>query len=116
MQNLWSECIQFFNHAGVFFESDITEIDIILGVLDYTDDSILMNHLILLVKYHIFSCKLKDRLPYKSDFVVRLKTVYRSELCIAREKDKLNYHFTFLRPYNFGFIILFASRLVNTVP
>ena len=63
------------------------------GKFDIKDNFTLVNHLLLLGKYYIYSKKCQNSLPTVQGFIARIKLIYRIELQIAREKNKLSQHF-----------------------
>ena len=67
--------------------------DVILGITRPLIDSLLYNHLILLSKQFIYSCKLKNVLPTRAIFLVKVKAVYQMERRIAKERNKLSFHY-----------------------
>ena len=56
------------------------------GKFDIKDNFTLINHLLLVGKYYIYSKKCQDSLPTAQGFIARIKLIYRIELQIAREK------------------------------
>ena len=66
--------------------------EILFGVLDVDDDWIILNHLILIAKCYIYTCKLK---VYPSLRVYKAKTgaVYQVEKKIATRRNKLTKHY-----------------------
>ena len=75
-------------HVGI-----VKEPDIIFGKFDVAEDYILINHILLLGEYYLYSRKCQNSLPTFRRFVARTKRVSNIELHIAREKNKLLFHF-----------------------
>ena len=68
-------------------------IDLILGKFDIVNDFILINHILLLGKFYIYSRRCLNSVPTLRGFIARTRRVYNIELHIAREKNKLLAHF-----------------------
>ena len=96
MPHLFFHCSivrSFWHSIQPLFESyTICEIDVILGVTRPVKDSLLYNHLILLSKQYIYSCKLKNVLPTRVVFLTKVKAVFEMERRIAKERNKLSFH------------------------
>ena len=75
-------------HVGIVIEPDI-----IFGKFDVAEDYILINHILLLGKYYLYSRKCQNSLPTFRGFIATTKRVSNIELHIAREKNKLLFHF-----------------------
>ena len=68
----------------------LKETDLIFGKFDNTDDFILINHMLLLGKFYLYSSRCqKIGLPNLSAFIARTKHIYNIEHHIARENNKL---------------------------
>ena len=74
-------------HVHTIYESDV-----IFGKFDIVEDYILINH-ILLAKYYIYRRKCHNSLPSIRGFVARARRVFNIQLHIARERNKLLFHF-----------------------
>ena len=90
--NFWKHVLSWLRdndvHVGI-----INEPDVIFGKFDVAEDYILINHILLLGKYYIYSRKCQNSLPTFRGFIARTKRVSNIELHIAREKNKLLFHF-----------------------
>ena len=53
--------------------------EILFGVLDVQDDWIILNNLILIAKYHIYTCKLKTVNPSSQVYKAKIRAVYPVE-------------------------------------
>ena len=84
----WKHVLSWLKDNGIYIET-LKEWDIILGKFDIKDNFTLINHLLLLGKYYIYS----NSLPTFHGFIARIKLIYRIELQIARGKNKLSQHF-----------------------
>ncbi len=74
-------------HVGI-----INEPVIIFGKFDIAEDYILINHILLLGKYYIYSRKCQNSLPTLRGFIARARRVSNIELHIARENNKVLFH------------------------
>ena len=92
----WKHVLSWLKDNGVDIET-LREWDIMFGKFDIKDNFTLVNHLLLLGKYYIYSKKCQNSLPTVQGFIARIKLIYRIELQIAREKNKLSQHFIKLR-------------------
>ena len=70
----------------------LKETDLIFGKFDSADDFIIINHMLLLGKYYIYSMRCQKNLPNLSGFITRTRHIYNIELYIARENNKLDKH------------------------
>ena len=75
-------------HVDTIYESDV-----IFGKFDILEDYILINHILLLAKYYIYCRKCHNSVPSIRGFITRARRVFNIELHIAREKNKLLFHF-----------------------
>jgi len=90
----WKHVLSWLKDNGLYIET-LKESDIIFGKFDIKDNFTLINHVLLLLlgKYYIYSKKCQNSLPTVQGFIARIKMIYRIELQIAREKNKLSQHF-----------------------
>ena len=67
----------------------------VLGKLDAKENYNLVNHVLLIGKLYIYSCRCRKKSPLLKVFIARvqLRLVYFNELHIARERDKLATHY-----------------------
>ena len=61
--------------------------------IDIANDFILINHILLIGKYYIYSRRCLNSVPTLRGFIAKTRRVYNIELLIAREKNKLLAHF-----------------------
>ena len=66
------------------------EEDIMFGNIDVGDDFLLVNHILSLGKYYIYSQKGQKGMPSLLGFITRTRCVYNIELYIARKRGTLN--------------------------
>ena len=71
---------------------NLKEEDIMFGNIDVGDDFLLVNHILLLGKYYIYSQKCQKSMPSLQGFIARTRRVYNIELYIARKRSTLNKH------------------------
>ena len=71
---------------------ELKEADLTFGKFDVQDDFTLLNHILLLGKYYIYSRKCQNAKPSLKGFIAKTKRVYRIELYISRKRDKLAFH------------------------
>ena len=88
----WKHVLSWLKDNGIDIET-LREWHIIFGKFDIKDNFTLVNHLLLLGKYYIYSKKCQNSLPTVQGFIARIKLIYRIELQIAREKNKLSQQF-----------------------
>ena len=81
----WKHVSSWLKDNDIYIET-LKEWDIIFEKVDIKDNFILINHLLLLGKYCIYSKKCQNSLPTAQGFIARIKLIYRIELQIAREK------------------------------
>ena len=63
------------------------------GKFDIVEDYILINHILLLVKYYIYCRKFHKNIPSIRNFIARARRVFNIKLHIATETNKLLFHF-----------------------
>ena len=64
-------------------------LDILFGKFDLEKDFLLVNHILLLVKYFVYECKLFKVIPSLLVFKAKLNATYTVDLYIAKEKGFL---------------------------
>ena len=77
---------------NIIIVENLKEEDIIFGKFDVGDDFLLVNHILLLGKYYIYSQKCQKGMPSLQGFIARTRRVYSIELYIARKRGTLNKH------------------------
>ena len=88
----WKHVLSWLKGNGIYIET-LKEWDIILGKFDIKDNFTLINHLLILGKYYIYSKKCQNSPSTVHGFIARINLIYRIELQIARGKNKLSQHF-----------------------
>ena len=74
-------------------ELEFTFKDIFFGKFDLDKDFMLINHILLLAKLFIYSCKIDKIVPSFVIFKAKLKANYNLEFFIARKNGTLLKHF-----------------------
>ena len=72
---------------------DISFMEILFGKFDISDDSLLVNHVLLLAKFFLYKCKLSNINPSLKVFKAKLKATYTLETYIARKNGILLKHY-----------------------
>lgn len=88
----WKSVLSWLRDNGIRIDT-LKETDLIFGKFDSVDDFIIINHMLLLGKYYIYSMRCQKNLPNLSGFIARTRRIYSIELHIARENNKLDKHF-----------------------
>ena len=90
--DFWKYVLSWLRGNGIQINT-LKETDLIFGKFDNTDDFILINHMLLLSKFYLYSSRCqKIGLPNLSAFIARTKRIYNIEHHIARENNKLLQH------------------------
>ena len=88
----WKHVLSWLIDNDVHAET-ISESDVIFGRFDIVEDYTLINHILLLGKYYIYCKKCHSCVPSIRGFIARARRVFNIELHIAREENKLLFHF-----------------------
>ena len=90
--DFWKHVLSWLRGNGIQINT-LKETDLIFGKFDNTDDFILINHMLLLGKFYLYSSRCqKSGLPNLSAFIARTKRIYNIEHHIARENNELFQH------------------------
>ena len=81
----WKHVLSWLRDKEIYV-GKLKEVDLI------QDDFTLINHILLLGKYYIYSRKCQNAKPSLKGLIAKTKRVYSIELHIARKRDKLIYH------------------------
>ena len=87
----WKYVLSWLGDNNIIVEN-LKEEAIIFGKFDVGDDFLLVNHILLLGKYYIYSQKCQKGMPSLQGFIARTRRVYNIELYIARKRGTLNKH------------------------
>ena len=87
----WKHVLSWLRDKNIYV-GELKEADLIFGKFDVQDDFTLINHILLLGKYYIYSRKCQNAKPSLKGFIAKAKRVYRIELYVSRKRDKLAFH------------------------
>ena len=91
--DFWKHVLSWLRDNDVHVEA-INKSNVIFEKFDIVEDCILINHILLLAKYYIYCRKCHNNVvPSIRGFIARTRRVFNTELHIAREKNKLLFHF-----------------------
>ena len=82
MEAFWQALISWLRKHNIFVET-VTLMTILFDEFSESKDNIL-NHLILMVKFYIYKCKLNDRKPSLKVFVAKVKILQDIERQIVK--------------------------------
>ena len=88
----WKHVLSWLRDNNIYM-GILTETDLIFGKFDVKEDVILINHILLLGKYYIYSRKCQHSKPSLRGFIARIERIFNIELYIARKRDKLPLHY-----------------------
>ena len=84
-KDFWRDFSSWLTKQNIFMEI-LTLINILFGVFNNNEDSIILNHLILIGKFFIYKCKLNKVNPILRVFLEKIRSVYHVEKKIATKK------------------------------
>ena len=87
-KDYWSEVIKWLCNLKVNVNS-LNNREIMLGMPD-CEDELFVNHVLLIAKQYLYSCRCKNTFPLINVFTARLKKSQNLELVIAKSKNKLS--------------------------
>ena len=92
--SFWKQVLPWLRDNNIVIET-LKETDMIFGKLDLKENYNLINHILLIGKLYIYSCRCQNKppLPLLKVFIARVRLVYFIEFHIARERDKLSTHY-----------------------
>jgi len=70
----------------------LTLINILFGVFNDNEEFAILNHLIFIAKYFIYTCKLNKTKQALRIFFEKIKSVHHIERKIAKRNDRLHKH------------------------
>ena len=83
----WKHVLSWLRDNNIYV-GELKEADLIFGKFGVQDDfNQLINHILLLGKYYIYSRKCQNAKPSLKGFITKTKRVYRIELYISRKRD-----------------------------
>ena len=90
-REFWKHVLSWLRDNNINVE-ELKGADLIFWKFDIQDDFTLINHILLLGEYYIYSRKCLNAKPSLKGFISKTKRVYSIELHIARKRDKLTYY------------------------
>ena len=82
----WKHVLSWQRDNNIIVEN-LKEEDIIFGKFDVGDDFLLVNHILLLGKYYIYSQKCQMGIPSLQGFIARTRRVKKIESYITRKRS-----------------------------
>ena len=67
---------------------ELTDIDKLLGIWERNEDFLLLNHLLLIAKQHIYDCRNKSIRPSLRVFNSKLNYIYQTESIVMKSNNK----------------------------
>ena len=86
----WGDLKAVLNSLNISVRFDIK--NVLLGILDTDDISILVNYILLESKYFIYCCKLKKGSLSLKLLIDKFKKTFQTERFIANKNNKIHYH------------------------
>jgi len=86
----WDELKGVLNSLNMLVRFDIK--DVLFGILDTDNLSILVNYILLESKYFIYRCKLNKGSLYIRLLVNEFKKTFQTERSIAKKSSKIHFH------------------------
>ena len=92
IEGFWKAFTSWLINQNISLEA-LALVNILFGVYNENEDNIILKHLILMVKFDIYKCKLNSKNPSLKVFIAKTKTVYQIEQQIATKHNKLLKHY-----------------------
>ena len=73
--------------------TSLTLENVLFGVFNVIEDSLILNHLLLLAKFYIYRCKLDIIHPSLNVFIAKIRANFQIEQNIASKNNKLDKHY-----------------------
>ena len=89
-KDFWAEVIKWFDNQGVKIKH-LSEKDIMFGILR-CEDELLINHILIIAKQYLYSCRQNKSLPSIKVLNLKIKTIHQLETMIAKSNNKLKAH------------------------
>ena len=89
-KDFWAEVIKWCNNQGVKIKH-LSEKDIMFGILR-CEDELLINHILIIAKQYLYSCRQNKSLPSIKVLNLKIKTIHQLETMIAKSNNKLKAH------------------------
>lgn len=89
-KDFWAEVIKWFDNQDVKIKH-LSEKDIMFGILR-CEDELLINHILIIAKQYLYSCRQNKSLPSIKVLNLKIKTIHQLETMIAKSNNKLKAH------------------------
>ena len=86
-KDFWAEVIKWFDNQGVKIEH-LSDKDIMFGILR-CEDELFINHILIVAKQYLYSCRQNKSLPSIKVFNSKIKMIHQLETMIAKSNNKL---------------------------
>ena len=92
-ESFWTEVIKWLGDQGVQIQR-LSLKDILFGMFS-CDDELYVNHILLLARQYLYSCRCNKKLPRISIFIAKINIAYQLETIIAKSNvDRLSAHYS----------------------
>jgi len=86
-EKFWLDFISWCNKLNISLDK-LTDIDKLLAIWERNEDFLLLNHLLLIAKQHIYDCRNKSIRPSLRVFNSKLNYIYQSESIVMKSNNK----------------------------
>ena len=92
-ESFWTEVIKWLGDQGVQIQR-LSLKDILFGMFS-CDDELYVNHILLLARQYLYSCRCNKKLPRISIFIAKINIAYQLETIIVKSNvDRLSAHYS----------------------
>ena len=92
-ESFWTEVIKWLGDQGVQIQR-LSLKDILFGMFS-CDDELYVNHILLLARQYLYSCRCNKKLPRIRIFIAKINIAYQLETIIAKSNvDRLSAHYS----------------------
>ena len=88
---LWANLIVWCNSKNIQIKS-LSDVDKMFGIWTRKEDTLILNHLILITKQYIYYCRNSTAKPSFRVLLSKVESIYQLESWIAKSNNKLNVH------------------------
>ena len=88
---LWANLIVWCNSKNIQVKS-LSNVDKMFGIWTRKEDTLILNHLILITKQYIYYCRNSTAKPFFRVLLSKVESIYQLESSIAKSNNKLNMH------------------------
>ena len=89
--DFWLDFIVWCRNANIALE-ELSDIDKLFGVWKRKEDFLLLNHLLILAKHHIYECRKNNTRPSLGVFIKILNYIYHLELYTMKSNNQEDSH------------------------